>query len=815
MRFQKSRGVISIFLIIIMIPMMTLSVLLVDGSRVRSAKAITQELSDLAVASVLADHNTLLKSEFGLFALNDASMAEEMYNYYLQKSLNARSASKAPTYTEMVQGLVKQGVFGGGQYMEKNFINLYDFDIDSSTVNPVHNLTDVNVLESQIADYVKYRAVLHIFSRMGILGNASEVANEMKNMEACTKLTKDFVEAASKDEGDAKLFELKKAVEEYKDGLGDLKSEWEACAKAAEAYAKKIPLKEDDEEEDGEEEELTPEEQAEADEKAEQEAEERKDLKEKYEEAKKKFDEKLTKAKEKLVKINTAYTACVDALNNASTEYGKFVSDKQSGANASGSEDQKNIVADAAGAQTDSETKLTELEKWNREKLTPVKNIFTQIEQDEKKIDDLLTQTQPVEESPESEIQGLNNAVKNNVGANTEISAEGIPVNKASSDEGKKNKDNLKKVSEGVKERTETSAEEEKVKLSDAIYKSLPSQKADDAESAKERDTDFNLDADNADDGKSSADKALTMPSFDIGALANVVGKDILTYSYMFGTFKSRVTSSDKVVKPSSFEQYHVQWRYEAAPDGSVNTELDLRGRTKKDLATVFSSAELEYIFAGKQSESSNENIVYAWIYGMRLPGNIIAVYSYMNKPVKENIIARGTLEALATAASAATLGIVPQRVFYWLFIIALAAGETAYEMSMLIDYGYRLPLFKKAEDVMVTDLAKAVEVVSNAISGTPQTPKVGSGIKLCYEDYLLLLMLAVGRETRLLRTADLIQLNMNKRGGSYFVMDDAYVDLKADSNVSIKFLFQSTSQFSWGYPGTGIRFKNTIFQGY
>ena len=62
-RNRNVKGAISVFLIIITIPTMLLSAVLIDGSRIISAKAMTQEATDLASRSVLTDYNQFLKDE--------------------------------------------------------------------------------------------------------------------------------------------------------------------------------------------------------------------------------------------------------------------------------------------------------------------------------------------------------------------------------------------------------------------------------------------------------------------------------------------------------------------------------------------------------------------------------------------------------------------------------------------------------------------------------------------------------------------------------------------------------------------------------
>ena len=59
--FRRTKGVISVFLIIIMLPLLTSAVILVDGTRYHSAKTMVQKAGDLAAYSTIANYNQDLK----------------------------------------------------------------------------------------------------------------------------------------------------------------------------------------------------------------------------------------------------------------------------------------------------------------------------------------------------------------------------------------------------------------------------------------------------------------------------------------------------------------------------------------------------------------------------------------------------------------------------------------------------------------------------------------------------------------------------------------------------------------------------------
>ena len=135
--------------------------------------------------------------------------------------------------------------------------------------------------------------------------------------------------------------------------------------------------------------------------------------------------------------------------------------------------------------------------------------------------------------------------------------------------------------------------------------------------------------------------------------------------------------------------------------------------------------------------------------------------------------------------------------------------------MHYLIDEGYRIPLFKTKDTVLL-------ELDMNAASGgLVENYKKGSSDKniyVCYEDYLLMFLLLKSSKARLMRTADLVEMNM-QLADSGFEIDQAYTYLRAKSDLSIRYLFLTAPVFSEEYQRAGLggrlKFENVIYQGY
>ena len=80
------------------------------------------------------------------------------------------------------------------------------------------------------------------------------------------------------------------------------------------------------------------------------------------------------------------------------------------------------------------------------------------------------------------------------------------------------------------------------------------------------------------------------------------------------------------------------------------------------------------------------------------------------------------------------------------------------------------------------------------------------------------MMLLIAGQEKRLMRSADLIEMNMKKKQ-SDFTMAEAYTYLYGETEFSTRYLFGSVMPFQENYEEGGVsgrmRFKNSIYLGY
>lgn len=158
--FQKTKGAISIFLVIILVPMMTVSSLFVDASKVNLARTMAEAAGDLTLNTALTNYDTKLKELYGLLATaQDTSdlfgKLEEYYRTCITSS--GVSDEDAETYVEQIMaqlGLVAEG----SETADILNMELVDFSAQKYTDADLANAT---ILKKQIVDFMKYRAPIN------------------------------------------------------------------------------------------------------------------------------------------------------------------------------------------------------------------------------------------------------------------------------------------------------------------------------------------------------------------------------------------------------------------------------------------------------------------------------------------------------------------------------------------------------------------------------------------------------------------------------------------------------------------------------
>lgn len=169
------RGIISIFLAIIMLPFLSMADYLVESARYHEAVSIMDEVMDSASLSTLSNYDSYLLKRFGLTAVSQDKSMKETYE----------------------------------GYMNDNMSSFASLDISDTKVSGMYTLNDTGILGRQIVEISKYSAptalagdflitdlikVLEKMDRAKPLTNAAKITKAMGDMtDSLVSMSEDLV----------------------------------------------------------------------------------------------------------------------------------------------------------------------------------------------------------------------------------------------------------------------------------------------------------------------------------------------------------------------------------------------------------------------------------------------------------------------------------------------------------------------------------------------------------------------------------------------------------------------------------------------
>lgn len=820
---QKQKGAISIFMAVIMFSMFVLTSVFVDGSRIRSAETIVQSASDSAIRSVLAKYDKDLKDRYGLFTLeeeNSESIKQDYFNF-LEANLSASVPGGTDDSFHKYFNKIVQSVSGE---TEKDILDLFDFQVSKrdSKVDAVYSIVEPNVLQKQMVEFAKYRSALVVADMFDIGSTIKESVTkskiDTKNLQITLSYRKD-VESVMTDVYDwaeklkqkeqkwnTKSPTWKNDVLFIKIRAGELE---ETMQEIADIY-NQIEIEQQKEEADTTE--------------LEQNLQDlQKEAKEIYSPSNvslKYYNDKkivpLIKELETMKLELVSEQQKIQSFLNRITQSKSSTDNAKNSLNNNGTENvTKNLQYDIE--QTKSE--LSKLENIVEENQKWIDNRINKIDDAIKKLEGFTNKIKPSLSEATSERNAKTNIVElKKIKQDIETAAKcfqnstGESVKQyqfqvSDSDSAKKLNDfynalkgskikesnkieNPAIISGGQKEKLpstlykkdNTYHTNEKYKELDAQYIQLQQSSGISTESS-------NIDLENI-DTENVAQSINVVNSFlnILDSMATNATNSVITDLYTMGMFKARTTKTTDYWK-EVYQKSMVNIEGESF-DRKRNVEVDknLRFQEKayysKANGNNFMDAELEYIIIGNANEANNASSVYTRIFAIRMGINTIAVLSD-----KE-------LNNLSTAAASIAGPFAPLAKVAILLILALV--ETYLDMYFLIDKGYKVALLKNgnltlsSENLLDTlsnlnfdNIDKGVEVFS---AFQPNTSN--HAIMLDYETYLYFLLLLVNRETKLLRMADIMQLNIQKQTNNEgYIMADHYTGLRVEIEATIKTL--------------------------
>ena len=188
--FCEKKGAISVFLSVILLPMLIVALLANDAARIYCAKAVIADAGEMAMNAALAQYNAKLKDEYGLIAMDkEPSSMQGQLEKYFSTSLNGSGLDNAGSYKQILN-LVEQ-----------------NFEVINVEASKIYK---TEVEKQQILEYMKYRAPVCMAEM--VLDKLDQIKDNKKMM-AAMEAEADFAEA---------MEECQDAFEKAKKALDEL-----------------------------------------------------------------------------------------------------------------------------------------------------------------------------------------------------------------------------------------------------------------------------------------------------------------------------------------------------------------------------------------------------------------------------------------------------------------------------------------------------------------------------------------------------------------------------------------------------------------
>lgn len=761
---QDKRGMITVFVTLIMVPVVVITSLMVDLARIKSYSSQAVMAADSYGEAVLSEYDNLLKELYGLFSVtqNEEGLAAvEKMKDYAKNSFHPNLDSK--------------GLVGFMPYKDADVEVVYEKLQGAS-------LSNNSVLMTQISDFMKYRILEEVLSDDSILGTLAEFDAMNADMDAM-KDRNDITDSSQKvlEEID----EYYKALEKINDYPGFVKIEEErfesyssklteiaagadyadyvfylqnkeACD---EALKKKERIENSDDEE---EEELTEEE------------------------------EELADIAERVSDYGSTISGILTPLRESAGNY----------ANTGKLTDYDSVlgqISDLKRSTNKIDEKLTELknqvDQLKSELDSCSDSIKEGIQEEIKDLEEILKHTddfretfnliEPIHQDSQKsrdnkaemiqKLSELDNVFENLVNGNIQPGDSYWPAS-ISFDWYSFREDknqfylDLQKICGEGGSGGDKKAGKKKQKEADDAKKAAEKELGKDDGSTNARDISDIL----AGQLKSSGASVGTIPSvssyfsggmsFDaVGMAGNQIIDRFLVTSYDFGMFSSRV-SGVKTEEETYFDE-------------------SLTGYKISEKINYLYGAELEYLLGGHNRSKDNLNEVRNIICGVRLTMNFASTYQIkeINNAIK--LIANTAASAVAASGIGAAVAPLVRVAVSGALRSAVATMETAADWSSLKDR--EKVAFLKSKLGQMESLSLISDLLEGKISSSSENSE--KGFQLDYEDYLyVLLCLMIDSDTLMCRTSNLITLNVNQAQNT----EDVLTDLKfkmSDTVTAIK----------------------------
>lgn len=186
---RAAQGSVTIFLIIIMLPMMIFSCSVIDICKIFMARNSTEGALELAMNSRLASYDDVLKDMYGILAssANEEELADKLTTYYKMTLESSTGTTLDKDGEKYVENFFSELFHSDMSELDSavqdtnGLLNLFEDSDAQFSVTPIatSSVTNPDVMHKQIVEYMKYRGPVYLTT--GVLDKImafSDVSNQ-------------------------------------------------------------------------------------------------------------------------------------------------------------------------------------------------------------------------------------------------------------------------------------------------------------------------------------------------------------------------------------------------------------------------------------------------------------------------------------------------------------------------------------------------------------------------------------------------------------------------------------------------------------
>lgn len=212
MKFMReTKGYISIFLCLVMLPMVTFASMVIDVSRLQCARSNLMSAGDLTMNAGLSEYEVILQDMYGLFAtVENSSDLQGALESYFTKTITSTIGTGEIGEDEYVQQLAENiatAILSKTDYSTTDFTNLIQMQLDDTDDSFKYKGVDKSalanpaVLKQQIIDYMKYKGPVSLacalLSKIKFLSDSSNQTKAVQKKIEYTETLKKLEEPSN------------------------------------------------------------------------------------------------------------------------------------------------------------------------------------------------------------------------------------------------------------------------------------------------------------------------------------------------------------------------------------------------------------------------------------------------------------------------------------------------------------------------------------------------------------------------------------------------------------------------------------------